>query len=73
MYIKITAFSDFHSDKIEKITNDKFKVYVKAPAKNGQANKAICELLTKYFENPAGGVKIIKGHKSPSKLLKVGK
>ncbi len=73
MYIKIRAFPDFHSDKIEKLADDKFKVYVKAPAKNGQANKAICELVANYFGNPEGGVKIVSGHIGPSKLLQVGK
>lgn len=73
MYIKIRAFPDFHSDKIEKIANDKFNVFVKASAKNGQANKAICNLVSEYFGNPEGGVKIVSGHLGPSKLLQVGK
>jgi uncharacterized protein YggU (UPF0235/DUF167 family) len=39
MYIKVTVFPDFKSEKIEKINEDSFKMYLKQPAQRGMAIK----------------------------------
>lgn len=52
---------------------DKFEVWLREKAENNQANKKLCRLMGQYFDNPDGGVRIINGHHSRIKLLKVGK
>lgn len=46
-------------------------VYVREPAVEGKANKAIVELLAKYYEVPKSAVEIIRGHKSRTKTIRV--
>lgn len=46
-------------------------VYVREPAVEGRANKAVVELLAKYFEVPKSHIQIISGHKSKQKRFKI--
>lgn len=46
-------------------------VYVREPSVEGKANKAVTELLAKYFEVPKSHVLIISGHKSKLKRFEI--
>ncbi|HMO78790.1 MAG TPA: DUF167 domain-containing protein [Candidatus Paceibacterota bacterium] len=72
MYIRVKAKPNSKKESIEKIKENEFIICVREPAKGGLANKRICQLVFKHFDNPPGGVKIISGHMSQVKLLKVG-
>jgi uncharacterized protein YggU (UPF0235/DUF167 family) len=73
MYIKVRAITGLKEDKIEKINENTFKIFVREKAERGEANKKICELLDNYFNKPVGGVRIVNGHQHPMKLVKIGK
>lgn len=51
--------------KIE-ISNNSVKVSVKAPARDGKANREVEKLLSKHYKKRA---QIIKGHKSKRKVV----
>lgn len=51
--------------------NEEFKVYLTAPAQEGLANKQLIDLLSEYLKIKKYQIKIIKGHKSRSKLIKI--
>ena len=72
MYIRVKVTPDAKKEILEKVKENEFKISVREKAKMGAANKRICQILQEYFQNPEGGVKIINGHHSPVKLLKVG-
>lgn len=42
-------------------------VFVREPAVGGKANKAVTELLAKYFEVPKSHVQLVSGHASRHK------
>lgn len=44
---------------------------VKALPQEGQANQAIIEMLAKFIRVPQQSIKIIKGHKSRHKTIKI--
>ena len=46
-------------------------VFVREPAVEGRANKAVTELLAKYFEVPKNHVQIISGHKPKLKRFEI--
>ncbi len=46
-------------------------VYVREPAIDGKANKAVVKLLAKYFEVPKSHVQLISGHKSKQKRFEI--
>jgi uncharacterized protein (TIGR00251 family) len=72
MYIRVKANPGAKTENLTQIKDNEFEISVREPAERGEANKRICEILTQHFNNPAGGVKIINGHHSPVKLLKIG-
>jgi uncharacterized protein YggU (UPF0235/DUF167 family) len=45
------------------------RVYVNAPPENNQANKAVCELLSKELKIPKSCVSVVHGATSRSKTL----
>lgn len=47
----------------------KLKVYVREPAMQGSANKAVCLILARYFDCDLKKVVITRGHTSPSKVV----
>ena len=51
--------------------NGLLKVYVKAPALEGKANKALIEFLAEYYHVSQSSVEIIKGLKSPRKTINI--
>ncbi len=46
-------------------------VYVKEPAVDGKANKALIKLLADYYEVPKSQVRISSGHTSRNKIVEI--
>jgi uncharacterized protein (TIGR00251 family) len=69
MYIKVTVFPDFKSEKIEKINEDSFKMYLKQPAQRGMANKRVLEVLNKMY--PKKRIRIVNGALTSKKLVEI--
>lgn len=46
-------------------------IYIREPALEGKANKAVIELLAKYYNVPKSYVEIISGHTSKHKIVNV--
>ena len=48
-------------------------VYVREPALEGKANKAVIELLADYYDVPKTSVRLTGGHKSKIKKFEISK
>ena len=48
-------------------------VYVREPALEGKANKAVIELLAEYYDTPKSNIEIIHGHTARTKLMQINK
>lgn len=51
--------------------NGELVVYVREPAVEGKANKAVAELLADYYGVPKSNIQIVSGHKSRLKRFQV--
>lgn len=51
--------------------NGVLKVYVCAPAVDGKANKAVCEVLAEYFSVRRSRITILKGETSRDKVIEI--
>jgi uncharacterized protein YggU (UPF0235/DUF167 family) len=69
MYIKLRIVTEAKQEKIEKISEDHFRVWVKEKPERNCANKKIIELMKDYFNT--GKVRLVSGHHSPSKIVSV--
>ncbi len=69
MYIKLRVLTESKIEKIDEISKDTLRVYVKDKAENNRANNRILELMKDYFKT--NNIRLISGHHSPSKIISV--
>jgi uncharacterized protein YggU (UPF0235/DUF167 family) len=69
MYLKIKVIPDAKQEKVEKLSDDSWRVWVKVPAENNAANTRVLELVRSEF--PSTSIRIVSGHHSPSKIISI--
>ncbi|MCM8779226.1 MAG: DUF167 family protein [Candidatus Omnitrophica bacterium] len=71
MKISVIVKTNSKKEKVEKIDEKTLRVYVKEPAKENRANKAVIELLSDYFQIPKAKISIVAGIKAKYKLIEI--
>jgi uncharacterized protein YggU (UPF0235/DUF167 family) len=69
MYIHIKVIAGARKESWKQKSEDHFEVSVREKAERNMANTRILELVALHFKVPVSKVRIINGHKHPSKLL----
>ena len=67
MYLKVKVIPDSKKERIEKIKDDEYRIWIKDPAENNRANERLLEIMRNNFPNKS--IRIVSGHHSPSKIL----
>jgi uncharacterized protein YggU (UPF0235/DUF167 family) len=71
MYIKVRVNAGAKKEIITKKSENSYVLNVKEKAERNMANRRICEIIASIYKLPVKSVRIINGHKSPSKILSV--
>lgn len=71
MYIKVRVFPKSKKEDFKKISENNFEIKVKEKAERNMANTKVIEILSEHFGVGTNKVKIINGHRSPSKLINI--
>lgn len=71
MYIKVKVSPDSKKEIFEQISDERFKISVKEPAKMNLANRRVVELVARHFKVLSGKVRLVSGHRSRNKILSV--
>ncbi|MBI5786941.1 MAG: DUF167 domain-containing protein [Candidatus Niyogibacteria bacterium] len=71
MKIFVKAKAGAKEEEVRKIDQTHFAVAVKAPAKDGKANRAIEKAVAKHFGVPVSGVSVVKGHSGRQKTIEI--
>ena len=71
MKISVKVKAKARDEKVEKIGENSFLVWVKELAEKGKANKAVIKALAKHFETPQENVRIASGQKSRQKIVEI--
>lgn len=58
-------------DKIEKVDESNYIVYVKEPPINGRANASLIKLLAKYFDISPSLIEIVSGYMARVKVIEI--
>jgi uncharacterized protein len=58
-------------EKVEQVSDAEYRVWVKAPAREGKANEALIEILSKYFDRPKQAIILCKGTSSRKKVVEI--
>ena len=67
--IFVTAKPSAKENRVEKIDETHFKVWVKAPPDEGRANQAVLKTLAGFLDVPKSSLELLSGHKSKQKIL----
>lgn len=71
MKIFAKAKTKAKEEKIEKMSENSYLVWVKEPPFKGLANQAIARVLAQYFKNSPSKVRLISGFSSKQKLFEI--
>lgn len=71
MYIKVKAWPGFSKEKISRLADDRFEIWVREEAVRGQVNARVLHILSKELNVPKTQIRMINGHKKQSKLFYV--
>ena len=72
-YIHLKVRAGVKKESFVKKTEDSFEISVKEKAERNMANIRVLELVAEHFKVPTNKVRIVNGHRHPSKLLIVEK
>ena len=67
--MKVTAGA--RKEVFKQKSDDHFEISVKEKAERNMANAQVLELVAEHFKVPKNKVRIVNGHRHPSKLLVV--
>ena len=71
MRLTISVKPNARNEKIEKVSEKEYRVWLKAPARKGLANQALVEFLSSYFDRPKSAIVIYKGTGSRKKIVDI--
>ena len=71
MYIKVRVVTEAPKEVIQKNDDGIIEMYLREPAERNLANKKVLEIMRNMHPNQS--VRMIKGHRSPSKMILIGK
>jgi len=60
-------------NRVEKIDDINFRVFVREPPTKGKANSAMVKVLAAYFHCSTAQIKILSGFTSRKKIIEIGK
>lgn len=70
MYIKIRVIPSSKREVINKIDEENYEIKVKQEPKNNAVNKRLIEIMRDVYKQ-AKIIRIISGHRSPSKIISI--
>lgn len=73
MKVFVTAKARAKENRVARVDETHFRVWVKARPEKGQANEAILETLAAHFKIPKSCLRILSGHTSKNKIVSINK
>ncbi len=68
-YIHVKVMAGARKEFFRRKSKDHFEVSVKEKAERNMANTRVLELVASHFKIPVNKIRIVNGHRHPSKLL----
>ncbi|MEY4747562.1 MAG: hypothetical protein RLZZ416_611 [Candidatus Parcubacteria bacterium] len=72
MLVKVKVRTGVRRESVRKVADDRFEIAVREKPERNAANSRVIELLALACKVPGKHVRIVKGHRSPSKTFSVG-
>ena len=69
--IEVQVKTNSKQQKIQKLSDKLYEIWVKSKPERGKANKELIKLLADYFGMHQNQIEIIQGSKSRNKVIKI--
>jgi len=69
--VRVRVKPNSKREYVEEAPHDTLRVGVDAPSEENRANERLRELIAEYHDVPVKNVIIVKGSRSPNKLLRI--
>ena len=69
MRIQVKVKAKAKQEKVEKVSEGQYKVWVKAVPEKGRANEAVIEALSVFLEIPKSNIRLMSGQTSAQKTF----
>ncbi|MEO8065414.1 MAG: DUF167 domain-containing protein [Candidatus Doudnabacteria bacterium] len=71
MIIKVKVQTRASFERVEEVGLDEYKVWTTAAPADNQANEALIDILSDFFDVSPSKIRIRSGHKSRHKLIEI--
>ena len=71
MYVHVKVTAGVKKESVKQKSADHFEISVKEKAERNMSNERVLELVAEHFRVPKNKVRIVNGHRHPSKLMVV--
>ena len=71
MKISVKVKARAKEDRVLKVVEGEYKVWVKTAPEKGRANEAVIAVLSEYFNIPKGRFSIVTGQTSSQKMISI--
>ncbi len=72
MLIRVKVKTKAKREVVTSKAKDQLEVSLTEKPERNMANKRLVEVLSEYFACPANEIRIVRGHKTPSKIVSIG-
>ena len=69
--IRIKAFPDAKKASIEETAHQVVRIFVREPAQDNEANKAVLAAVAAFYEIPVNKLRMIAGHRGMNKTVQI--
>ena len=69
MHIKVRVKTEAKKEEVVQKTKDRYEISLKEKPERNEANKKLVQVVGKHFAIPINKIKIVSGHKKPSKVV----
>lgn len=73
MILTVKVIPKAKRNEVKELSPGNLKIYVSAPAIDGKANKSVIELLVDYCKVKKSAVCVVRGERSPNKMIEVSR
>ncbi len=71
MKLTVKVKARARQEKVKKISEGQYKVWVRAVAEKGKANEEVVEALSEHLKVPKSRIEILSGHTSSQKIVQI--
>lgn len=71
MILSVRVTANASRDHVDQVDLSSFKVYVTCVAEDGNANRAVIKLLSKFLQVPKSSMVLLRGVKSRDKIFQI--